>query len=290
MSHGDDELEAGTALSPSAERARAAMHAAPPELPDPAFRERLKRDFVSGAIQVTKGRKRITVHLPLPRRRPPMIAWAAASLAAAAALVFVLGTMNRGPSWWVTAARGEGTVRIEGQTVALSDRDTMRRLLVPGAEVEVSENAELDLCMNGVLALQLTPGTRMTLPPPPGRWFGRQTELYARDGELRVTTGPQFKGTRLAIMSPVAAVEVTGTTLAVIIEETGTCVCVYEGKAMVGRLQSGAGADMRPVPGGSRRFVYKDERPPESREIRADEKVKLAEFRESQRPWMQPVD
>jgi ferric-dicitrate binding protein FerR (iron transport regulator) len=281
MSLEDDELEG------AAERARAAMHAAPPEAPEPAFRERLKLDFVSGAIQVTKGRKRIVGRLPLPRRRPPMIAYAAASLAAAAALVFVLGTLNRGPSWWVTAARGDGTIRIDGDTVALSDRDTMRRLLVPGAEVEVSENAELDLVMNGVLAVQLTPGTRMTLPPPPGRWFGREMELYARDGELRVTTGPEFQGTRLAIMSPVAAVEVTGTTLAVIIEEAGTCVCVFEGEAMVGLLRSGAGVGMSPVPAGSRRFVYKDTRPPESREIRADEKVKLAEFRESQRPWMQ---
>jgi hypothetical protein len=216
-----------------------------------------------------------------------MLAWAAASVAAAAALVFVVGTLNRGPSWSVTAARGEGTVMIEGQTVALSDRDTMRRLLVPGAEVEVSENAEMDLCMSGVLALQLSPGTRMTLPPPPGRWFGRRIEMYARDGELRVTTGPQFEGTRLAIMSPVATVEVTGTTLAVIIEAAGTCVCVFEGRAMVGRRHSGAGADMEPVRGGSRRFVFQDERPPESREIRAEEKVKLAEFRESQRPWMQ---
>jgi hypothetical protein len=88
-------------------------------------------------------------------------------------------------------------------------------------------------------------------------------------------------------MSPVAAVEVAGTTLAVIIEAAGTCVCVFEGKAMVGRLRAGGGADMSPVPGGSRCFVFQDQRPPESREIRAEEAVKLAAFRESQRPWMQ---
>jgi ferric-dicitrate binding protein FerR (iron transport regulator) len=294
MSTGDEEradakraLEGARPLGPAEERARAALRAVSPEPPDAEFRERLKREFVSGAIQVTKGRERVVAHFPVRRRKPPMVAWAAASLAAAAALVFVVGALNRGPSWWVTAARGEGAIKVDGQTVALADRDAMRRLLVPGAEIETAENAELDLCMNGVLAVQLTPGTRMTLPPPPGRWFGRRCELYARGGEIRVTTGPKFAGDRLAIMSPNAAVMVTGTTFAVIMEDAGTCVCVFEGNAAVGRMRAGALAEMSHVPGGSRRYVYKDARPPETKEIREDERVKLAQFRESQRPWMQ---
>ncbi|HLQ67554.1 MAG TPA: FecR domain-containing protein [Candidatus Limnocylindrales bacterium] len=288
MSHGDDQrARAAERLGPAEERARAALRAVSPEPPDAEFRDRLKRDFVSGAIQVTKGRERVVARLPIRRRRPPTVAWAAASLAVAAALVFVVASLNRGPSWWVTAARGEGTIKVDGETVALADRDAMRRLLIPGAEIETAENAELDLCMNGVLAVQLAPGTRMTLPPPPGRWFGRRCELYARGGEIRVTTGPRFSGARLAIMSPTAAVLVTGTTFAVIMEDAGTCVCVFEGNASVGRMRAGALADMSRVGSGRRRYVYKDERPPETREIREEERVKLAQFRESQRAWMQ---
>ncbi|HET7498002.1 MAG TPA: hypothetical protein VFM00_06855 [Candidatus Eisenbacteria bacterium] len=312
MSEQDEERQEAEALRlpPEAERARAALRAAPPLRADPAFRERLKQEFVSGAIEVTGSRvRRLRANgesgpsrlagaprlkrgeFPGGHRRGvPTLAWVVASLAAAAALVVVFGSLNRGPTWWVTAARGDGTVRVDGQTVALDDRDAMRRLLVPGAEIELTGNAELDICSNGVLAVQLAPGTRMTLPPPPGRWLGRRTELYARSGELRVTTGKNFPGAQLAVMSPTAAVEIKGTTVAIIIEDTGTCVCVYEGSAMVGRLRGGEFADMHAVPGGMRRYVYKDERAavkdPDLHDMRAEERGKLASFRDSQRPWL----
>lgn len=214
------------------------------------------------------------------------MAWIGAGLAAAAALVIIFGSLNRGPTWWVTAARGDGSLKVDGQTVALDDRDAMRRLLVPGAEIELTGDAELDLCSNGVLALQLAPGTRMTLPPPPARWVGRKAELFARSGELRVTTGKRFPGVQLAVMSPTAAVEIKGTTLAVIIEDTGTCVCVFDGTAMVGRLRGGEWSDMHAVPGGMRRYVYKDERASDLHDMRNEERIKLASFRESQRPWL----
>jgi len=295
-------------LTPEAERARDALRAAPAPRADAAFRERLKQDFVSGAIEVTGSRVRRlrpngngdgprVVRIGRSgrsaggRRRPvPAFAWVAASFAAVAAIAVVFSALNRGPTWWVTAARGDGSVLVNGQSVALDDRDAMRRLLVPGAEIELTGNAELDLCSNGVVSVQLAPGTRMTLPPPPGRWVNRRTELYARSGELRVTTGRKFPGAELAVMSPTAAVQITGTTLAVIIEETGTCVCVFDGTAMVGRQRGGEFADMRAVPGGMRRYVYKDERAnakdPDLHDMRGDERTKLASFRESQRPWM----
>jgi hypothetical protein len=294
----EEHEERESELSPAEQRARVALASAPVERADREFRDRLKRDFVSGAIEVTgaKERRRVAVWrgaraiagTRTPRRvYLPPAAWVGVSLAAAALLTIVFGALNQGPRWWVTAARGDGAVRIEGQTVALDDRDALRRLLVPGAEVETGPNAELDLCSSGVLALQLAPGTRMTLPPPPARWIGRSDELWVRAGVLRVTTGPRFSGVRLAVMSPTAAVMVTGTTFAVIIEDAGTCVCVYEGTASVGRRVDGESTDMSPVPGGQRRYVYKGGRPPEMADMRDEERGKLAQFREAQRPWMQ---
>jgi hypothetical protein len=117
--------------------------------------------------------------------------------------------------------------------------------------------------------------------------MGRRTELYARSGELRVTTGRKFPGADLAILSPTAAVEIKGTTVAIIIEDTGTCVCVYEGTAMVGRQRGGEFSDMRAVPGGMRRYMYKDERTDDLHEMRDEERSRLASFRESQRPWLE---
>ena len=286
-------------LSSEAERARNALHRIPPPRAETAFRDRLKREFVSGAIEVTaapegkgrrrgdRGRREAVRPFPIHARGRRSATWIAVAAGLAAALLLVVGTMNRGPTWRVTAARGEGTVQVDGDLVSLDDRDAMRKLFVPGAEIDVQGNAEIDLSCGQVVALQLTPGTRMTLPPPPGRWFDRRSEVYVRAGELRVATGSGFPGAQFAIVSPTAAVEVKGTTFAVIIEDQGTCVCVLEGMAVVGRLRGGEQSDMVPVPGGMRRYVYRDGRLDPLHEMREEEQGKLAQFRESQHPWLE---
>jgi ferric-dicitrate binding protein FerR (iron transport regulator) len=91
---------------------------------------------------------------------------------------------------------------------------------------------------------------------------------------MRVTTGASFKGARLSLVTPEAAIEVTGTTLAVICEPTGTCVCVHEGVVRVGPR----GGDMLAVPAGRRRYIFNDGRAPELAEIRPVEHVELDAF------------
>jgi len=68
-------------------------------------------------------------------------------------------------------------------------------------------------------------------------------------GEIRVTTGPSFPGAHLDVSTPVAAIEVSGTTFAVILEPHGTCVCVLEGTVKVGRRDTHKMGDVpRPAP------------------------------------------
>jgi len=104
-----------------------------------------------------------------------------------------------------------------------------------------------------------------------------------RHGEIRVTTGPAFHGARLHVQTPEATVVVTGTTLAVICEPIGTCVCVYDGEVGVGAK----GDRMEPVVTGRRRFVFNDGRSPESAEIRPIENERLAAFRQSRGAWLE---
>jgi len=280
-------------LSEEAERARRALLDAPPPRADAAFRERLRDEFVTGAIEVSgtreargRARRKTTPIRGLkPRSRAPV--WVAASVAMAAALTIVIGTLNQGQKWLVTGVRGEGIVAVDGEQVSLSDRTTLNRLLVPGAEVKIPDGVEIDLVSDGVMALQLTRRTDMTIPPPPSRWINRHTDMYVRYGDIRVTTGPKFPGTHLEVVTPDAAVDVTGTTLAVIVQTNGTCVCVLEGTAQVGRMVSGTGAtDMQPVPGGRLRFVWKGDKPPSTDHMRDMERTKLTEFRDAQRPWL----
>jgi len=280
-------------LTEEAERARRVLLDAAPPRAGSAFRERLKDEFVTGAIEVSgtreaRGRARrktLPIYGLRPRSRAPV--WIAASVAAAAALTIVIGTLNQGTKWLVTGVRGEGMVAVDGEQVSLSDRTALNRLLVPGAEVKIPDGVEIDLVSDGAMALQLTRRTDLTLPPPPARWINRHTEVHVRYGDIRVTTGPKFHGTRLDVVTPDAAVNVTGTTLAVIVQTNGTCVCVLEGVARVGRMVDGLPTDVQPVPGGRLRFVWKGDKPPSTDHMRDMERAKLTEFRDAQRPWLQ---
>src|SRR5207249_4248121 len=90
------------------------------------------------------------------------------------------------------------------------------------------------------------------------------------------TTGGRFHGARLAITTPDATIHVTGTTLAVIAEATGTCVCVLEGTAHVAPHQ---GKMTRVTPGSSCE-VARGGRKPKRGEMRDAERPRLVDLRD----------
>jgi len=266
-------------LSPEQKRASDAVRAlgAPPA--DAAYRARLKREFASGAL----GARERPAVLPLPFWRRPALAWVALPAAAAAALIAV-STLNRGPDWELVASRGTGEAVVDGVPVSMARAGDLKRRLRPGARLQLPPDGEIEIALRGQMAMQVVAGTDVTLPAAAGRWFGRSARANVTHGELRITTGAGFHGARLAVETPEAMVEVTGTTLAVICEPTGTCVCVLEGRVRVAGQAEGAGVM---VPEGRRRYVFNDARPPETAEIRANEHVSLAEFRELKRAMME---
>lgn len=255
--------------SPEQERARAAVRTLATAPPDPAYRSRLRHAFVNGSFVALQ---------PAGRRSPARLAalrWAALPLAAAAALAAV-SILNQGPPLTLRARVGEGVVVVDGVPVPMADAAQLAQRLRPGARVRVPDGVRIELVSEGQLAIQLAGGADVALPAAPGRWFRRTARAEVRAGELRITTGARFHGARLEIETPEAAVTVTGTTLAVICEPTGTCVCVLDGRVAVAR--KGEGRVM--VPAGRRRYVYNDNRAPEMDSMRPDEHVQLGEFRD----------
>jgi ferric-dicitrate binding protein FerR (iron transport regulator) len=264
-------------LTPEEVRAREALRSLPPPRAVPAFRERLKRDFVSGRIG-----ERPPLELPVAWHR--RMAWRfALAPAAAALLAATVWIADRGAGWTVIATQGEGAAMVDGSPVPLASRQELGRRLRPGVRLSVPAGAEVELASAAGLIVQVTAGTEFTLPDTPGRWLRRRVTGAVRMGEIRVTTGPAFAGARLRLDTPEAEVEVTGTTLAVICEPVGTCVCVYEGLVKVGAR----GTSMEAVANGHRRFVFNDGRPPESAGIRPIENTTLGTFRESRRAWLE---
>ena len=270
-------------MSPDEVRVREALRALEPRRPDAAFRERLAGDFVSGRL----GAQRVP-ESPVARHRQPGIGrWRIARLAlaplAVAALIVVVVVVDRGPGWSVLATTGEGVAVLDGSSVPLAHREGLARRLRPGARLTVPPGGEIELASAAGLVVQVTAGTEFTLPATPGRWFHRRIEGAVRRGEIRVTTGSAFRGSRLRVVTPEVAVEVAGTTLAVICEPVGTCVCVYDGEVRVGAH----GQELEGVPTGRRRFVFNDGRPPETADIRPIENQKLEMLRAGRRGWLE---
>lgn len=260
--------EAAQSLTPDEARARAAVRALPRVSADPAFRERLKRDFVAGRI----GERRAIAFAPAAR---PIWWWVAAP-AAAVLLAIAVPMANRGPAWEVMSAGGEGMVMVDNRPIPANHLDDLRRAIRPGTRLRTMGPVELDLAAPGTLMLQVTANSDMVLPESPPRWFGRASRVRFANGEVRITSGPRFHGARLAIDTPEARIEVTGTTLAVIREPAGTCVCVMEGSVRVGALTG----PMERVDAGRRIFVFNDGRPLERAEMRSTERAPLGELRE----------
>jgi len=264
-------------MTPAETRARAAVRGLERPRADAAFRERLKRDFVTGKI----GERRV---LELPMAWHQQRAWRLAlAPVAVAALAVAVVLANRGPGWTVLETEGDGVAVVDRTPVPLAHVADLQRRLHPGARLTVPEGSEIEIATAGGMVVQVTAGTEFTLPASPGRWFGRQVAGAVRHGVIRVTTGPAFQGARLRLDTPEATVEVTGTTLAVICEPVGTCVCVYDGVVRVGAR----GAAAESVPGGRRRFVFNDGRPPEQAEIRPAEIQNLGTFRDRRRGWLE---
>ena len=259
-----------TNFDPSEERVREQLRGASVPAANVAFRERLKRDFVAG--EFAQLQNVVPLHA---ERRTHRIRWMV-GMAAAAAVMIVTLALNQAPRWTALPSAGAGTLVVDGVTVPLLDTESLTRRLRPGSRLLLRGTQDLDLVSSGLLALQLSPGTEMVLPTPPGRWFGRAARGSVDRGHLRITTGRQFGGSRLAITTPDAMVQVTGTTLAVIAEPAGTCVCVLEGTAHV-RPHRGA---MTSVPPGTRCEVARAEPSSQSGEIRVAERPKLLDLRD----------
>jgi hypothetical protein len=221
---------------------------------DPMFRSRLAREFASG--QFTPHRVREPEH---PSRAVAFLRWAYVP-AAAAALFAVLFLWNRGPAWEVVGTSPGGTLSINGETVSVGDSDRLDALLRPGAEIALSPKTELTLSTRNAVALQLAPGTVMTLPGRPNRWYPRTLRTTVDAGEARFLTGSRFSGHILAMATPEGHAEITGTIVSVFRDPAmgATCVCVMEGTARIGTSPE----DMEPVEQGMRKVMFSGDRPP----------------------------
>ena len=254
-------------MSAYLESAQRSLSRLPRRAADRKFRERLRSQFVRDAIP---GRARSVPHTWWSTRWG-RTAMAAASAAAVLAFVWLL---NTGPAWELTGSSGSGVVQIDGRPTPLNAPAEIARRLHAGADVLLPAGAQLDLNLPGIAVIQLVGGSHATLPGRPGRWFARSMAASLDTGEIRISTGPTFRGTQLEVVTPEARAIVTGTTLAVLRQADSSCVCVFEGRvSMINHASTAT------VQAGFRRSVFRDGRAPRVEPIRPMEIMKLTMLR-----------
>lgn len=231
------------------------------------FRDRLRSQFIH---DVVPGGVR-----GLPRTRWSR-RWGMAAIAASTAVAILASAwlLNTGPAWELTGSSGSGMVQVDGRPTPLDAPTEIARRLHPGADVLLPADAQLDLMLPGIALIQITGGSHATLPGRPGRWFARSMVASLDAGEIRISTGPSFRGTQLKVVTREARAIVTGTTLAVLRQADSSCVCVLEGT--VSMISNASAATVRT---GFRRSVFRDGSAPLVEPIRPMETMKLTMLR-----------
>ena len=249
------------------ERVQRSLSRLPRRAANREFRDRLRSQFVRDAMP---GRVRSVPHTWWSTRWG-MTAVAASSAAAILAFAWLL---NTGPAWKLTGSSGNGVVQIDGRPTSLDAPAEIARGLHSGADVLLPADAQLDLKLPGIAVIQIVGGSHATLPGSPGRWFARSMVASLDAGEIRISTGPAFRGNQLEVVTPEARAIVTGTTLAVLRQADSSCVCVLEGRvSMISKASAAA------VYAGFRRSVFRDGSAPRVEPIRPMETMKLTMLR-----------
>jgi ferric-dicitrate binding protein FerR (iron transport regulator) len=221
----------------------------PPVEAEVGFRQRLRDSFVSGEIAPPAADRD-----EAPRRRiaPPL--WRLLVPIAAVIAVLVVILPSRPPGLRILDVSGEGLVNVDGTGIPVQERESLSRAIRGGARVTLDPDVTLDLIVPRLAVYELRPGTRMSLPPAPGRWFGRAVACSLLVGELRLKTGSDFPGTQLTVYTPDGVVVLSGTLLSIAVDSEGTCVCVLEGVAAVGV----DGDNLEEVTPGFRKIMLKN--------------------------------
>ena len=110
---------------------------------------------------------------------------------------------NPGPQWRVADTQvADGNVLLDDDPIPAVDVDAMSELLLAGTTIEWRGHGDLEFVSEHAAALALAPGTVVTLPAPPPRWFARAVRCSLAEGTLRFVPGPGFRGATLTVHTP----------------------------------------------------------------------------------------
>jgi hypothetical protein len=188
----------------------------------PAFRARLKEQFLATAGPVPDVMPPVMV--PRRTRMFPFL-WPFVLAASVAFILHYVISHDANVRWHVVGTEGGGEYVIDGRRMHSSETGKLLDAVQTAHEIETFD-AGLRLQLADDLMLDLAPKTRVSqLSFPAAHVYS----IYANVGSLRITTGPNFPGNRLRVMTDDMETAVVGTTFALDVEALGTCLCCIDG-------------------------------------------------------------
>ena len=111
--------------------------------------------------------------------------------------------LNPGPQWRIAETQvADGNVLLDDDPIPAADPEALGELLLAGTTIEWRGRGDLELVSTRAAALGIAPGTVVTLPAPPPRWFARAVSCSLSEGTLRFVPGPAFRGASLTVHTP----------------------------------------------------------------------------------------
>lgn len=211
-----------------------ALRGVPAPRARPEFRAGLHQRFLHAAsgAESEAGARGARAHAAPPSapRPRPRFRFLLGSLAAAAAILFLIVRMTlHQPATW-TVLSGTGTVIVDGRSIEVSDPRRLVDALRSAKTIETLESA-LRIELRDELVLDLDPHTRLENVRFPAV---SPYALSAVSGAVHVATTNAFHGGRLTISTPDLELDCVGTVFGVDLFAEGTCVCCLEGEVKVG--------------------------------------------------------
>lgn len=216
-----------------------------------AFRSDLRRRFLAG-----EGRA-----APAPAGR--LVRWFVLA-AAAAAIAGVYFLLPRDPAWRVRV-EGSGPVRVADTSLGAGDARRIAVEIGSGGRLRTGENT-VWLSLEEELEVEVRPGTTLGVTALAALRDDEPMRFELEEGEAFLWLRPGDRGGGaqddrrggLAVVTPEVNVRVTGTVLGVLAVETGTCVCVAEGRVSVFDERAGSCE----VEAGRSYFVFRGDMAP----------------------------
>ena len=143
-------------------------------------------------------------------------------LAAAAIAALALWWGSRPAEQW-TVLESVDAERDDGLSLDAGDRFAFATITTPGI-------GSADLQLGEAVRVVVLPGSRVELPPGPGRWIGRERALRVPKGRILVTTGDRAPDFDLVVLTPHSRTRTAAATFSVERAPVETRICLARGR------------------------------------------------------------